>query len=57
MPHFTNLQKLHIKEKTKLEKTNLNFNILKNYLAKLRDLEANLKDSDKYNKKWTVIML
>ena len=57
MPHFTNLQKLHIKEKTKLEKTNLNFNILKNYLTKLRDLEANLKDSDKDNKKWTVIML
>ena len=29
----------------------LNFNILKNYLTKVRDLEANLKDNDKYNKK------
>ena len=33
----------------------LNFNILQNYLTKNRDLEANLKDNDKYNKKWTVI--
>ena len=33
----------------------LNFNILKNYLTKVRDLEANLKDNDKYNKKWSVI--
>ena len=33
----------------------LNFNVLKNYLTKVRDLEANLKDNDKYNKKWSVI--
>ena len=33
----------------------LNFNILKNCLTKVRDLEANLKDNDKYNKKWSVI--
>ena len=37
------------------ENKNLNFNILKNYLTKIRDLEANSKDIDKYNKKWTVI--
>ena len=34
---------------------NLNFNIDTNYLTKIRDLEANLKDNVKYNKKWTVI--
>ena len=34
---------------------NLNFKILKNYLTKMRDLEANLKANDKYNKKWAVI--
>ena len=33
----------------------LNFNILKICLTKVRDLEANLKDNDKYNKKWSVI--
>ena len=33
----------------------LNFDILKNCLTKVRDLEANLKDNDKYNKKWSVI--
>ena len=33
----------------------LNFNILKNYLTKVKDLEANLKNNDKYNKKWSVI--
>ena len=32
------------------ENKNFNFNI-----TKLRDLESNLKDTDKYNKKWTVI--
>ena len=37
------------------ENKDLNFNILKNYLTKIRDLEANLKASDKYNKKWAVI--
>ena len=31
------------------ENKNLNFNILKNYVTKLRDLEANSKDNDKYN--------
>ena len=40
----------------KLEKTKiLNFNTLKNYLTKLRDLEANLKDNDEYKKIWTII--
>lgn len=38
-------------EKTK----NLTFNTLENYLVKIRDLEATLKDNDKYNKKWKVI--
>ena len=33
------------------EDKNLNFNILKNYLTKIRDLEANLKDNDNCNKK------
>ena len=33
----------------------LNFNILKNYLTKVKDLEVNLKDNDEYNKKWSVI--
>ena len=33
----------------------LNFNILKNHLTKIRELEANLKASDKYSKKWAVI--
>ena len=37
------------------ENKDLNFNILKNYLTKIRDLEANLKANDKYNKKWAVI--
>ena len=37
------------------ENENVHFNILNNYLTKLRDLEANSKDNDKYNKKWTVI--
>ena len=37
------------------ENKNFNFNILKNYFTKLRDLESNLKDTDKYNKRWTVI--
>ena len=37
------------------ENKNLIFNMLKNYLTKLRDLEANLKDNDKYDKKWTVV--
>ena len=31
------------------------FTYLKNYLTKIRDLEANLKDNDRYKKKWTVI--
>ena len=40
----------------KLEKTKiLNFNTLKNYLTKLRDLETNLKDNDEYKKTWTII--
>ena len=40
----------------KLEKTKiLNFSTLKNYLTKLRDLEANLKDNDEYKKTWTII--
>ena len=39
------------------ENKDLNFNVLKNYLTKLRDLEAGLKDNDKYNKKWTVISI
>lgn len=38
-------------EKTK----NLTFNTFENYLVKIRDLEATLKDNDKYNKKWKVI--
>ena len=29
--------------------------MLKNYLTKNRDTEANLKDNDKYNKKWKVV--
>ena len=37
------------------ENKDLNFNILKNYLTKIRDLEANLKVNEKYNKKWAVI--
>ena len=37
------------------ENKDLKFNILKDYLTKIRDLEANLKDNDKYNKKWTLI--
>ena len=37
------------------ENKHLNFDVLKKYLTKIRDLEANLKDNDKYNKKWTVI--
>ena len=37
------------------ENKDLNFNIVKNYLTKIRDLEANLKANDKYNKKWAVI--
>ena len=37
------------------ENKDLNFSIPKNYLTKLRDLEANLKDNDKYSKIWTVI--
>ena len=40
--------------KTKDNK-NLNFNILKNCLTKIRDLEANLKDNNTSNKKWTII--
>ena len=39
-----------------LEKTkNLTFNTLENFLVKIIDLEATLKDKDKYNKKWKVI--
>ena len=37
------------------ENKNLNFNILKNYLTKIRDLEANLKDKHKHIKKRVVI--
>ena len=37
------------------ENKDLNFNILENYFTKIRDLEANLADNDKYNKKWSVI--
>ena len=37
------------------ENKDFNFNILKNDFIKIRDLEANLKDNDKYNKKWAVI--
>ena len=37
------------------EYKNLNFNILKNYVTQIRDFEVNLKDNDKYSKKWTVI--
>ena len=37
------------------ENKDLNFNILKDYLTKIRDLEANLKDNDKYKKKWILI--
>ena len=33
----------------------LNFNILKNHLTKVKDLEANFKNNDKYNKKCSVI--
>ena len=33
------------------EKKDLNFSTLKNYLTKIRNLEANLKANDKYNKK------
>ena len=37
------------------ENKDLNFNILIDYPTKIRDIDANLKDNDKYNKKWTVI--
>ena len=37
------------------ENKDLNFNILKNYLSKIRDLEANLKANDRYNKNLAVI--
>ena len=37
------------------ENKDLNFNIPKNYFRKIKDLEANLKANDKYNKKWAVI--
>ena len=37
------------------ESKDLNFNILKNYLTKIRDLKTDLKGNDKYSKKWTVI--
>ena len=37
------------------ENKDLNFKILKNYLPKIEDLEANLKGNDKCNNKWTVI--
>ena len=37
------------------ENKDLHFNILKNFLITLKDFEANLKDNDKYNRKWTVI--
>ena len=37
------------------ENEDLNFNMLKKYLTKIRDLEANLEENDKYNKKWTAI--
>ena len=37
------------------ENKSLDFNILKNYLIKLSHLEANLKDNEKYSKKWAVI--
>ena len=33
------------------EDKNLNFNILKNYVTKIRDIEADLKDNDNCNKK------
>ena len=39
------------------ESKNLNFDIIENHLTKIRDLEANLKDNDKYNKKWTVYIM
>ena len=32
------------------ENKDLNFNVLKNYPTRIGDLEANLKDNDKYNK-------
>ena len=37
------------------ESKDLNFNIFKKYLTKIRDLEANSKTNDKYNKKRAVI--
>ena len=41
----------------KLEKKkHVNFNILENYFTQIRDLEANLKNNDKYDKKWIVIV-
>lgn len=32
-----------------------NFNTLKNYVTNMRDLEANSKDNEEYEKKWTLI--
>ena len=37
------------------ENEDLHFNMLKKYLTKIRDLEANLEENDKYSKKWTAI--
>ena len=31
--------------------------MIENHLTKIKDLEANLKDNDKYNKKWTVYIM
>ena len=39
------------------ENKSFNFNILKKYVTKIRDLEANSKDNEKYGKKWTVISI
>ena len=37
-----------------IDNKNLNFNIPKSYLTKIRDIEVKLKDNDKYDMKWTV---
>ena len=37
------------------ENKNLTFDVFKNCITKIRNSEANLKENDKYNKKWIVI--
>ena len=51
LPIFKNY--LHKARENKI----FNFNILKNYLTKRRDLEANSKDNEEYEKKWTLISI